>query len=402
MRIGIFFESSPREGGAFHTNLNIVNIFKEYNHDKFDIHYIVTSKEIEKILVNKGCKILYFKPTLYFRFKLLLGKISIFKVLFKKYKIKNEFEKFLKKNSFDIIYFNSPTIFCTYLNEIPFVINIYELQHRTDNYFPEYRKSSHSLDKRDDIIIHAVKKAFKIILATKKDKIFLKELYNSYDGNINIQPYVPQLPNLYENEYKSDDFNKIFNFLNISGKKLFLYPAQFWAHKNHKYLVDIVKLLKKKGREDIKIILTGHDKGNKEYIKKLVKAENLTDSFYILEYVSDKDLISLYLNSSALIMPTFVGHSSLPLYEAFYFKLPVFFTKNLLDDTLKDLVYEIDIYNPQDFIDKLEDFGNNEKMKNDKLEKGKTFYNKNCSKTKLFKNLSEIFKEYEYLKERWS
>ena len=33
MKIGIFFESSPREGGAFHTNLNIVNIFNEYNND---------------------------------------------------------------------------------------------------------------------------------------------------------------------------------------------------------------------------------------------------------------------------------------------------------------------------------------------------------------------------------
>ena len=53
MKIGIFFESSPREGGAFHTNLNIVNIFNEYNNDDLDITYIVRSKEIEKIFYKE-------------------------------------------------------------------------------------------------------------------------------------------------------------------------------------------------------------------------------------------------------------------------------------------------------------------------------------------------------------
>ena len=66
MKIGIFFESSPREGGAFHTNLNIVNIFNEYNKDNLDITYIVRSKEIEKILVSKGCKCLFFQQDFFF------------------------------------------------------------------------------------------------------------------------------------------------------------------------------------------------------------------------------------------------------------------------------------------------------------------------------------------------
>ena len=42
-------------------------------------------------------------------------------------------------------------------------------------------------------------------------------------------------------------------------------------------------------------------------------------------------------------MPTLVGHYSLPLFECFYFKIPVFFTKNLLDESLKKYVYEITV-----------------------------------------------------------
>ncbi|MDA7443748.1 glycosyltransferase [Candidatus Pelagibacter ubique] len=401
MKIGIFFESSPREGGAFHTNLNIVNIFNEYNKNILDITYIVKSTEVEKILKSKGCKCVFFKSTITFRIQSILQKSFLLNSLLKKFKIKNNFENFLLNQKFDIIYFNSPTIFSTFLEEIPFVMNIYEMQHRTDNYFPEYRKSGHSLDARDEIILNAVKKSFKLIVATEKDKKLLKELYNSYDRNVEIQPYVPQLPNLYQNQYKNENFKEIFKSLRISAKYIFFYPAQFWSHKNHKYIIDIIKFIKKSDREDIKVIFTGHDKGNKSYISRAINDENLNENFIILDYISDKELISLYLNCSALIMPTFVGHSTLPLYEAFYFKLPVFFTEGLLDDKLRDLVYEIDIYKPNNFINNLNKFKNDIDAKNQKLEAGKKFYETNCKKLSLFNNLTKIFNEFEYLKKRW-
>ena len=100
-------------------------------------------------------------------------------------------------------------------------------------------------------------------------------------------------------------------------------------------------------------------------------------------------------------MPTFVGHSTLPLYEAFYFKLPVFFTEGLLDDKLRDLVYEIDIYKPDNFINVLNKFENDISEKNQKITKAKNFYEKNCEKFKLFQNLSKIFEEFKYLSKRW-
>ena len=87
MKVGIFFESSPREGGAFHTNLNIVNIFNEYNKNILDITYIVRSYEVEKILKRKGCKCVFFKSTIFFRIQNILQKSFLFSSLFKKLQI---------------------------------------------------------------------------------------------------------------------------------------------------------------------------------------------------------------------------------------------------------------------------------------------------------------------------
>ena len=36
------------------------------------------------------------------------------------------------------------------------------------------------------------------------------------------------------------------NFKLPSNKKIIFYPAQFWAHKNHKYIIDAAEILKKK------------------------------------------------------------------------------------------------------------------------------------------------------------
>ena len=111
-------------------------------------------------------------------------------------------------------------------------MNIYEMQHKTDNYFPEYRVKGHSLDTRDLIINNAISKAFKIIVATNKDKRLLKELYNSVDKNVEIQPYVPQLPNLYENDFKNVNFKEIFSKYKINKKNIFLSSAILVTQKS--------------------------------------------------------------------------------------------------------------------------------------------------------------------------
>ncbi len=401
MKLGFFFESSPRDGGAFHTNINIVNIFNENNKGEFEITYIVNSVEIQKILEKKNCKTILFKSNIFDRIIIFLSGIQFFKLFLKKIKIKSKFEKFILQNKIDLIYFNSPTRFSLYLEEIPFVMNIYEMQHRTDNYFPEYRLSYHNLDIRDEIIINCIKKAFKIIVATPKDKKLLKELYNSFDKNVVIQPYVPQIPNLYENEFKKENFKLIYDSLKIEAEKVLIYPAQFWAHKNHKYLIDAFKNLTSQQKKGLKLIFTGYDKFNKKYIQEEIKENGLEKSILIYEYINDKELISLYLNATALVMPTFVGHSTLPLYEAFYFSLPVLFSKDLLDENLKKCVYEIDIFNPKDFIVQLEKLLSDDQIKQSKLKYAKDFYDDNCKKNQLYNNLKVIFEEYKYLRKRW-
>ena len=86
----------------------------------------------------------------------------------------------------------------------------------------------------------SVEKAFRIIVFTEKNKKDLLDSYHCEPEKIVIQNLTPILPNIYE-KHKDKDFLKIFNGLNLNSEfQWFFYPAQFWPHKNHKYLIDVM------------------------------------------------------------------------------------------------------------------------------------------------------------------
>ena len=139
-----------------------------------------------------------------------------------------------------------------------------------------------------------------------------------------IQNLTPNLPNIFDKNQKLN-YLEIFNNFKLNKEfKWFFYPAQFWPHKNHKYLLDVMKHLMKKKLNKIGFIFCGPDKGNLEYINKTVEKENLNENVKILGFINDIEMISIYKNCQAVLMPTLLGRSSLPLLES------LFLRKNLL------------------------------------------------------------------------
>jgi glycosyltransferase involved in cell wall biosynthesis len=92
-------------------------------------------------------------------------------------------------------------------------------------------------------------------------------------------------------------------------------PNQFWAHKNHKVVIEALRILKEKGIKVI-VILTGRTEDPRQsdlYNSLMAKVEayNLSDSFLPIGVVPYNELISLMRKSIALINPSlFEGWSS--------------------------------------------------------------------------------------------
>ena len=382
--IAVIIDITDNSGGKEHMSLSVCKHLSEIK--EFNFIYITTYEKTRKILENKlGKKIL-----LYNKRNFLNRLNNKIKNIFSFLPIDYPFQRFLLKKNVDLAYFLDTSSLATTVKKIKFIFSILDIGHRNLKELTEFRKI---FKKRDDEYLLSSKHASKIIVGANKLKKEISEAYKiDYKKIVEIKfpPILASIDNHQNESIREDILN-----INKRGKYL-LYPAQFWEHKNHLYIVNAVDFLKNKGELDFKIIFTGHDKGNLSNIKSVIKNKNLEKSFIIFDYVKDEELIYLYKNCYSIIIPTLVAPHTFPLYEAFYFKRPVIYNKSILDEQLLDKVIKLDVNKIETFkeaLDRLKDQKYITKLINDNYQYYKKIFNKNKKTEALYKLLKTTLNE---------
>lgn len=151
------------------------------------------------------------------------------------------------------------------------------------------------------------------------------------------------------------------------------YPAQFWAHKNHIYLLHGLADLRSRYGKNVGAIFVGSDKGNLEYIKKSTVSLGLVDVVRFGGFVPNEEIPDLYKQSLALVMPTYFGPTNLPPLEAFELGVPVIYPDKLgLRDQVGDAALLMDLKNPTSLADHLYSLLNNDILRSQLIAKGRT------------------------------
>lgn len=404
MKIGIFFDSQINSGGGISVSqTKLKHLFNALENED-DYTCFVTNENTYAYLKKKNkYNLINFKINFFLKVLFFLHKIDLIKKIFVFFKVDNPLEKQLKKNDIDLLFFISPSSFVKFCEFTPFVYSIWEMQHRSIPYFPEYRDPKYSQSNyrlREQSYKYASDRAFKIIVDTNTTKTDVQNAYNcSRKDLFEIQAFVPDLPSYYERNKGNHNYDRIFDKLKLPKKKILFYPAQFWPHKNHIYLIKSLELLVKNNIDDFILVFTGHDKGNKKYIRNEINKRNLGNHVFLYDYLSLEQIISLYKNSFALTMTSLVGRSSLPLREAFYFKLPVFYSGGILDKEYAIFVNELKLDN----IDYLKKYLSKENHSIDfqKIINAKEFYHHTCGDEIIINNYKSIIKDYKFNLEFW-
>nr|WP_320012024.1 glycosyltransferase [uncultured Desulfobulbus sp.] len=98
-------------------------------------------------------------------------------------------------------------------------------------------------------------------------------------------------------------------------KPYFHLPNQFWIHKNHKVVIESLRILKKRGTLPL-ILATGKTIDHRQpdhfnNLKSMIEKHGLADSFRVLGVIPYNELVALMKNALALINPSlFEGWSS--------------------------------------------------------------------------------------------
>jgi glycosyltransferase involved in cell wall biosynthesis len=106
-----------------------------------------------------------------------------------------------------------------------------------------------------------------------------------------------------------------------STPPLVLYPAAFWAHKNHVTLIRAIGMLR--ADMPIQLVLPGAPVGIYDAVRREVVAAGLDPVTTLPGYVSQDELSRLYSRSSVVAVPSTFEAASFPIWEAFQRGVPV-------------------------------------------------------------------------------
>ena len=397
IKLAAVFNQKKSSGGGFNECINNAKRLMKIKNPKVEIIFVAESgtnlEPLNDLKINT--KLFKFGPFQKIKTKIYRFIIDTFPFMLKK-KYFSPFELFLNKNDIDLVYFLSPNSWAQDLKNKNFILTVWDLCHRDELEFPEVRNDG-IFEQRESLSSNTFVKASSIIVDTANTKQDLIVQYGVKDKRISIIPFKPSP---YLEDFKTLSFEDILTKYKIKNNTYIFYPAQFWPHKNHIFILDALRLSKKTDLK-FKVVFCGGDKGNLKYLKEYADFYGISDDTIFLDFVPDYEIAAFYKHALALVMPSYFGPSNLPPLEALYFETPVIYpSMKGFQSFLDGACLPIDLENPQTLCNQLELLLNNPLIKNELIKKGL----EKISKINDFDDVSvinELFNKYFIKRKCW-
>lgn len=322
LRVGVVFEGSLQIGGGFQQPLSTLLSLQQLK--DFEFIPIVFSKTNQEVLKSLGIESLYCKDKIIYKRgnTIIQQRFAIF--LWKIFKSKTKgrmhfLEIMLDLHNIDVCYFLSPSLKCLLLNHHNYILTIWDLSHRDFMEFPEVN-FSYEFESRENLYMQGVKKAIAVMVDSKLGKENVVRRYGIDEKRVYVSSFMPSI-NIKEQTHQAIN---VCDKYNIQGSYIY-YPAQFWAHKNHIYILESLDILKQEGIL-ITAVFSGSNYGNLEYILQTAKELGIDNQVKYIGFVPNEDIKFLYEQSLALVMPTYFGPTNIPPLEAFALGVPVIYS----------------------------------------------------------------------------
>ncbi len=210
------------------------------------------------------------------------------------------------------------------------------------------------------VLKNALKTSLKIIVPSNTVR---NDLLSSY--KINAEKIIVT----YEGGFEK--IGKMSKKVLVKGK-YFLRIGNFYPHKNvENLLIGFKDFVSKPKNKDIKLVLVGKKDFFFKHVDKEIKKLKLEDNLIFMDNPNDEDLLLLYKNALATVIPSFMEGFSLTAVEAMSAGCLVLASDiDVHREICKDAAVFFDPSNPKDIKDKLK-FAKEEEGKVEKLiEKG--------------------------------
>lgn len=223
--------------------------------------------------------------------------------------------KVFESHGIDLIWCVAPGV-PTYA--LPYVTTIWDLQHRLQPVFPEVAAHA-EWEERERFFSREIGQAAIVIVGTAAGQAEVERFYGVPATRIRRLPH--PTPSFALDAPTTTDDSALARYGLQPG--YVLYPAQFWAHKNHVGLLRALRLLRDEHDVDLRAVFVGSDKGNEAHVRQVAESLGLGAQVRFLGFVPRSDLVTLYQHAFAMAYVSFFGPENLPPLEAFALGCPV-------------------------------------------------------------------------------
>lgn len=321
LRIALIHYSTPTEGGSFTYENNVVEFIRNTPDKNFEIlEFFVGKRNAFKDLKNT------YNPNKFVFFLATLRQTAIGYELLKFIGLReSKFERHLKESKIDIVYFLSPNPMALAILDMKTINTVWDLGHI---HYPDYEEFSFKgrFAKREFFYSKVLPRSFHVIVDSEITKKEISAIYKVQESRVTAMGLFPT--------------KRHHVCTKLCGQERYIfYPAQFWRHKNHSTLIFALKYLKEK-HPDLKLYLSGSDKGSRGEIENLVEKLGLNSNVKFLGFVSDDEMGGLYQHAELTVFPSILGYTNLPPLESLLHGTPVLVSSShIFDHTLDPRMY---------------------------------------------------------------
>ena len=330
MRIGVFIEESilQNQGGGFSYTQRLIEAIDHHQFpDELDVCFItIGGNETRKSTLATPIFRLKQISNPFFRILMKLAKtirrIPLIRHGAQKLvhwcnhlETRQQYKELIQANV-HIIHYTTPE---TRIDNYPCTLTNWDIGHRSMAPFPEVSMNG-THEYRENRFRNQLTKAYHIFVESKEGK---EQLHHFFQIPLNRITILPMFPGkIVSHKITESNCLQLIKEAGLEKKHFFFYPAQFWSHKNHRVLVEALSIIRD-AHPTVRLVFSGSDKGNRQYIEEIAQSFGVSTNIDFLGFVSDDLLKALYTNAIALVMPTYLGPTNMPVLEAASLGTPV-------------------------------------------------------------------------------
>jgi glycosyltransferase involved in cell wall biosynthesis len=242
--------------------------------------------------------------------------------------------------------FHAPHYVLPPLVRCPSVVTIHDCIHLM---FPQYLPNRWALAYARTSISLAAKRATRVLTVSESSKRDIQRfvdipsskidvIYNSYDPRFGVEPQAEAIERVRERYQLHTDF--------------VLYAGNVKPHKNLERLIDAFQIVRKRGLDNLKLVLIGDEISKYTALRRAVHRHQLHNYVRFLGYLPEDTLAVMYRLAGVFVFPSLYEGFGLPPLEAMASGTPVV-TSNVssLPEVAGDAAVLVDPYDANAIAD---------------------------------------------------